>query len=102
MTGYTTPLKIEYWDRALWYFTAASQPSDLPERLSGFALPMLVITGDPDMIVPTADSGRFEGTLPNARLVIIPQAGYVPHEEYTDRFIKEVEESLRQTWNVER
>ncbi|HEX7541788.1 MAG TPA: alpha/beta hydrolase [Anaerolineales bacterium] len=100
MTGYTKPLRADNWDRALWYFTAASQPSGLPERLSEFTLPVLVITGDTDKIVPTENSVRLAGALPNARLVIIPQAGHVSHEEQPALFMQAVAEYLRQTLNV--
>ena len=100
MTGYTNPLKVDNWDRALWYFTAASQPFDLPARLSEFTLPVLVLTGDSDKIVPTADSVRLAGALPNARLVIIPQAGHVPHEEQPAVFMQAVDLFLQQTLNI--
>ncbi len=95
MAGYTKPLQADNWDRALWYFTAASQPSGLPERLSEFTLPVLVITGDTDKIVPTANSVRLAGALPNARLVIIPQAGHVPHEEQPVLFMQAVDGFLK-------
>lgn len=94
--GYTRPLRSDNWDYALWYFTAASQPSGLPERLNEFALPVLVISGDTDKIVPTANSVRLAGDLPNAKLVIIPQAGHVPHEEQPTLFMQAVDEFLRQ------
>lgn len=42
---------------------------------------MLVITGDDDRIVPTAQSVRLAEELPNAELVVVPACGHVPHEE---------------------
>ncbi len=42
---------------------------------------MLVITGDDDRIVPTEQSVRLAGELPNATLLVIPACGHVPHEE---------------------
>jgi pimeloyl-ACP methyl ester carboxylesterase len=100
--GYTQPLKADNWDRALWYFTLASQPGDLPERLSEFTLPVLVITGDDDRIVPTANSVRLAGELPNATLVVIQDAGHVPHEEQPAAFMQAVDDFLLQTLNIER
>ena len=91
---YTRPLKSDNWDRALWYFTAASQPSSLPERLGEFTLPVLVLTGDTDKIVPTDNSIRLAGALSNAPLVIIPQAGHVPQEEQPDLFMQAVGDFL--------
>jgi pimeloyl-ACP methyl ester carboxylesterase len=90
MAGYTRPLQAENWDRALWYFTASSQPSGLPGRLAEFTLPVLVITGDTDKIIPTADTVRLAGELPNAKLVIIPQAGHVPQEEQPAAFMQSI------------
>lgn len=88
---YTKPLRAENWDRALWEFTLASQPTRLPERLGEIALPVLVITGDNDRIVPAEQSVRLAGELPQAELVVIPQAGHVPHEEKPDLFLNALE-----------
>lgn len=93
---YKKPLQVENWDKALWQFTIASRASGLAERLAEFSLPVLVITGDDDRIVPTADSIRLAGELPEAGLVIIPQAGHVPHEERPDLFMQAVEKFLAQ------
>jgi len=79
--GYTKPLNSDNWDRALWNLTVASRSSGLTESLDRFTLPVLVITGDDDRIVPTEQSVRLAGELPNAELVVIPACGHVPHEE---------------------
>ena len=91
---YKKPLQVENWDKALWEFTLASRSSGLAERLAEFTLPVLVITGDDDRIVPTADSIRLAGELPGAELVVIPQTGHVPHEERPDLFLQAVDEFL--------
>jgi pimeloyl-ACP methyl ester carboxylesterase len=79
--GYQKPLEAADWDRALWELTAVSGPTGLPDRLGELTLPVLVITGDDDRIVPTADSVRLAGELPNAELVVIPACGHIPQEE---------------------
>ncbi len=94
MELYTRPLKAENWDRALWYFTLASTPGDLPARLQEFTLPVLVLTGEDDRIVPTADSIRLAGELPGASLAVIASAGHVPHEEQPAAFMQAVEAFL--------
>lgn len=91
---YQKPLKVENWDKALWELTLASRQSDLPNRLSEFQMPCLVITGDDDRIVPTADSLRLAEELPKARLAVIPNAGHVPHEEKPAEFLQAVAEFL--------
>ncbi len=89
--GYTRPLQSENWDRALWELTIAGQPTDLVERLPELTLPVLVVTGDDDRIVPTADSIRLASELPNAELVVVPDCGHVTHEECPDAFLKAVD-----------
>lgn len=69
--------QVENWDRALWEFTTASQSSDVAARLGEIAVPVLVITGDDDRIVPAEQSVRLAGDLPNAELVVIPNCGHV-------------------------
>jgi pimeloyl-ACP methyl ester carboxylesterase len=91
---YQKPLQVENWDKALWEFTLASQSSDLPEHLTEFFLPVLVITGDDDRIVPTEESVRLASELPKARLVVIQNAGHVPHEERPAAFMDSVGEFL--------
>lgn len=81
IAGYRLPLQAENWDRGLWQLTVASQDLDLEARLAGVTQPALVITGDDDRIVPTAESIRLAGELPNASLVVLPQCGHVPQEE---------------------
>ncbi|MCU0486728.1 MAG: alpha/beta hydrolase [Anaerolineales bacterium] len=91
---YKKPLQVNNWDKALWELTTASRASGLAEQLSEFSLPVLVITGDDDRIVPTADSIRLAGELPNAELVVIPEAGHVPHEERPGEFMQAIEAFL--------
>ncbi len=93
--GYKEPLQVENWDKALWYLTVASRESGLAERVNDFNLPTLVITGDDDRIVPTEQSVRLAGELPNAKLVVIPQCGHVPQEECPAEFMQAVEEFLK-------
>jgi pimeloyl-ACP methyl ester carboxylesterase len=88
---YQKPLQVDNWDKALWEFTLASRPGGLAKRLGELNLPTLVISGDDDRIVPTEDSIRLAGELPKAELVVIPDAGHVPHEERPEQFLLAVE-----------
>jgi len=92
--GYTRPLRAENWDRALWEFRLSCRPTDLPQRLRELTLPVLVITGDDDRIVPMERSVRLARELPNAQLVVIPNCGHVPHEECPDAFLRAVNDFL--------
>jgi pimeloyl-ACP methyl ester carboxylesterase len=93
--GYQKPLQVENWDKALWYLTLSSRESGLAERVSDFNLPVLVITGDDDRIVPTEQSVRLAGEIQNAELVIISQCGHLPHEECPAEFMQAVTDFLK-------
>jgi pimeloyl-ACP methyl ester carboxylesterase len=88
--GYSRPLQAENWDRALWEHTRASRPPGLEERLAELQLPILVISGDDDRIVPTDESIRLAGELPTASLAVLENCGHVPQEECPGLFMKAV------------
>jgi pimeloyl-ACP methyl ester carboxylesterase len=92
--GYRRPLQVRNWDRALWELTRASRPGALQERLDELTMPVLVLTGDDDRIVATADSIRLASELPNADLVVLENCGHVPQEECPEAFMNAVESFL--------
>jgi pimeloyl-ACP methyl ester carboxylesterase len=85
--AYTRPLRAENWDRALWELTVASDYPDLPSRLGELQMPVLVVTGDDDRIVPTEQSVRLAGEIPGAALAVLPACGHVPQEECPEAFL---------------
>jgi pimeloyl-ACP methyl ester carboxylesterase len=91
---YKKPLQVDNWDKALWEMTLASRNLKLAEHLKEFKLPILVITGDDDRIVPTADSIRLAGELPDAKLIVIQAAGHVSQEEQPAEFMTAIDEFL--------
>jgi pimeloyl-ACP methyl ester carboxylesterase len=92
--GYQKPLQAENWDRAFWELTRASHPFDSIGELEELDVPVLVITGDDDRIVPTAQSVRLSQELPEAELVVIPNCGHLPQEECSEAFLQAVEAFL--------
>ncbi len=92
--GYTRPLGADNWDRALWYLMAGSSSTNLAGQLDELSLPVLVISGDDDRIIPTEQSVRLAGELPNVELVVLPNCGHVPHEECPEAFLAAVDEFL--------
>lgn len=93
--GYQKPLQVNDWDKALWELTLASNESQLADHLKEFDLPLLVITGDDDRIVPTEQSLQLAKEIPGAKLAVIPQCGHVPHEECPVEFMQAVTDFLR-------
>ncbi len=74
-------VQVENWDRALWEFTAASQASNLTETLAEITVPVLVVTGENDLVVPTSQSVALAEELPNAEVVVFPACGHLAQEE---------------------
>ncbi len=93
--GYRLPLQAENWDRALWELTKASHRTHLAERLAEIQAPTLVLTGDDDRIVPTANSLRLAGELPGAQLAVIENCGHLPQEECPQAFLDAVTAFIR-------
>jgi pimeloyl-ACP methyl ester carboxylesterase len=88
--GYKKPLQAENWDRAFWEFTLAGRPQDIDKQLDRITLPTLVVTGDDDRWVPTAQSVRLGQELPKAELAVIPNCGHVSQEECPQKFMAAV------------
>jgi pimeloyl-ACP methyl ester carboxylesterase len=87
VSNYRKPLQIANWDRALWELTIANAPTHIVDRLNELKLPVLVITGDHDQIVPTELSVRLFKEIPGAQLSMINACGHVPQEECPDAFL---------------
>lgn len=88
LTGYTQPLKVIGWEKAFWEFNKAPRNTGAGERLGEITIPTLVITGDNDLVVPTADSVEVASLIEGAELVVIPQTGHLPNEESPAEFAK--------------
>jgi pimeloyl-ACP methyl ester carboxylesterase len=85
--GYRAPLTVIGWEAALWRFTAAPRDNALAVNLDDLAVPTLLITGDADTVVLTADTERLAALLPEAELVVIARSGHLPHEESPEEFL---------------
>ncbi len=51
------------------------------------ALPALIIWGERDRVLPRSMAEKFVRKLKNARYVMIPEAGHLPHEESPEDFM---------------
>jgi pimeloyl-ACP methyl ester carboxylesterase len=88
--GYRRPLAVQDWDRALWELTVARSPQRLAERVSEVDVPVLVITGAQDRVVPPGESERLAREITGAELVTVGECGHVPHEECAEAFTNAV------------
>ena len=74
-------LQMPGWKEALIAFTKSGGYNFLSNSIQKIDRPTLVVWGDQDKILGTKDASRFEQTIPDSRLVWIPDCGHVPHLE---------------------
>jgi pimeloyl-ACP methyl ester carboxylesterase len=85
-------VRVENWDRAFWEYVRGARRHRVPlveaevEALTE-RTPMLIVTGDNDRIVATADTERLGRAVPAATFAVLPACGHVPQEECRDALI---------------
>ena len=79
--GYRAPLEIIGWEEGFWEFNRAPRTFDVKERLSEIKIPTLLITGDTDVVVATADTEALATIIEGSSLVVIPNSGHLAQEE---------------------
>lgn len=90
LAAYRRATEVDDWDRALWASVRASRAPALEDRLSEVEMPVLVVTGAEDRVVPPESSRRLAEALPDAELVVLEGCGHVPQEECADAVVREV------------
>ncbi len=99
--AYRRALSVEGWDRALWELVKASEEPDLVPFLASIGVPVLVVTGAQDAIVPAAQSRDLvrdlTGVPGGATFVALEGCGHLPHEECPTAFQAAVEAWLGAT-----
>ena len=88
--NYQKPLSVDRWDQGLWEFTKVNGDNNLETRLQELKMPVLIITGADDKIIPVDQSVRLSSDIPGSKLVIIPQCGHVPQEECPEEFLEAI------------
>lgn len=92
--GYRLPLQVSGWERAFWYFATAPKSNDVADRLGELGVPVLLVTGDADTIVPTEDTRSLHELIPGSSLEVVRESGHLPHEERPSEFV----DALRSHW----
>jgi pimeloyl-[acyl-carrier protein] methyl ester esterase len=80
---------------ASFWRSMASQ--DFRPALARIAVPMLVIHGGDSQVYDDGATAFVAHTAPNAKRVVIPGAGHVPHLEAPDDFLNHIEAFVRET-----
>ena len=92
---YTSPLQIAGWEKAFWDFNQAAKPSTVKDDIASIKTRTLIITGDADTIVDTADSVRLNQLMSGSEFALIENCGHLPHEEQAAEFLAAVNAFLR-------
>jgi pimeloyl-ACP methyl ester carboxylesterase len=71
---------------ALAAYGAAKDPSYA--HLKGLGLPVLVVNGTDDIVIPTINSYILQQFLPNAELILYPDANHGSHFQYPELFAR--------------
>jgi pimeloyl-ACP methyl ester carboxylesterase len=61
------------------------------------AMPMAVVWGEDDRVIPVSHASRAAELAPGARVEVIPNAGHFPHKDHPQRFARIVHEFIRST-----
>ena len=61
------------------------------------AMPICVVWGRNDQIIPVRHAGNAAALAPNARVEVIPNAGHFPHKDHPQRFVRLVNDFIRTT-----
>ena len=61
------------------------------------AMPMCVIWGAEDRVIPTSHAARAAELAPKARIEILPNAGHFPHKDHPELFVKVLHDFVRTT-----
>jgi pimeloyl-ACP methyl ester carboxylesterase len=61
------------------------------------AMPMLVIWGENDQVIPVAHADRVAMIAPDAVVEVLGNAGHFPHKDHPERFVKTLHDFIRHT-----
>jgi pimeloyl-ACP methyl ester carboxylesterase len=95
VAAYKEPLKLAGWDRALWEHSKVAGDMRVEDRLAELDLPVLVVTGDDDRVVPTEESVQAAQDIPGAQLAVFSNCGHIPNEECPVDFLAAVQPFLK-------
>jgi pimeloyl-ACP methyl ester carboxylesterase len=88
--------RVAGWDLAWGELLGESlaAPVTVSQHLAEIRVPVLVVTGERDRVVPVEDTRRVAEQLPDATLAVLPDCGHVPQEECPAAFMKVVSDWL--------
>ncbi|GJD12765.1 hypothetical protein Gasu2_68370 [Galdieria sulphuraria] len=103
---YRLPTLVKDWQRGFikfvfanrnktpFYSSSSLEEQDIVDQLSKSNIPILLIHGKEDRIIPLERSLQLAANIPQARLVTIPHCGHVPQEEQPERVYNVIRQFL--------
>jgi pimeloyl-ACP methyl ester carboxylesterase len=88
--GYRKPLEVIGWEEGFWEFNRAPRAFDVKDRLAEIEVPTLLITGDTDTVVATADTIALNDMIKDSVLFVIPNSGHLAQEETPEDTMKAI------------
>jgi pimeloyl-ACP methyl ester carboxylesterase len=79
--AYYRPFEVGNFGAGFMAVTRDSTPQVTDADLRGFIMPVLLLWGELDRVVPLAQTERLQRLLPDSSLEVIPAAGHQPMEE---------------------
>jgi pimeloyl-ACP methyl ester carboxylesterase len=94
--GYREPLSVIGWEEGFWEFNRAPRAFDVKDRLDEINVPTLLLTGDTDTVVATADTEALANLIKDSVLFVIPNSGHLAQEETPEDTMK----AIRVVWGI--
>ena len=76
------------------FSTPGGMQSGTKERLAAIKVPVMIMWGEEDKLIPVSSARWFAEAIPSAKLVIYPKVGHIPMEEVPDQSAADVKEWL--------
>ena len=92
---YDRTSRVRDWDRSLWEMTVVSGQTEAIRHIRRLELPILVVAGDDDRVLPLSDQEHLIEEVPGSRLVVVANAGHNPQEEQPEETASLVEGFLK-------
>lgn len=75
---------------------ATRQPPATPAAMARLTMPVLILWGAEDKLIPLASGKWFAAHIPGSRLTVYPHIGHVPMEEAADASAADIDSFLQQ------
>lgn len=72
------------------FSSPGSMKSGTKEQLATIKMPVMIMWGEEDKLIPVSSARWFAEAIPGARLVVYPKVGHIPMEEVPDQSAEDV------------